>query len=381
MLPIHIVGSGLTGATMARLLADQGLPVKVFERRKHVGGNVHDFMHESGMRVHTYGPHYFRTSAPLIWDFVQRFGAFYRHEAVVKSWVEGQFENWPVSGEYLRRKGLWPMSNPKSKELNTPGDTFEAAALRMMPEVVYEKFVKPYTHKQWGIPPDRLDAALAKRFDVHHDDDPRLTPRHRWQGLPEDGYAAWMLKMLEGIEVHLGVDYLEQADALGKASFTVFTGAIDAYFGFDLGRLQYRGQQRVHEFLPKTSWYQPCGQVNNPSLDEGKHIRTLEWKHLMPTATQQQIQGTVITRETPFSPQDTDQCEYPFPDSYNRKLFKQYQKRAQQIPNLLICGRLGEYCYYDMDQAIGRAMVLVNQHILPVLTVNTEPQLINLSYF
>lgn len=381
MLPIHIVGSGLTGATMARLLVDQGLPVKVFERREHVGGNVHDFMHESGIRVHTYGPHYFRTSSPLIWDFVQRFGGFYRHEAIVKSWVDGQFENWPVSGEYLRRQGLEPISKPNTREQFPPLDGFEAAALRMMPDVVYEKFVKSYTYKQWGIPPDRLDATLAKRFEVHHDDDPRLTPRHRWQGLPEDGYAAWMLKMLEGIEVHVGVDYLEHAHAFGKASFTVFTGPIDAYFGFDLGRLQYRGQQRAHEFLPKTNWYQPCGQVNNPSLDTGKHIRTLEWKHLMPTAAQQQIQGTVITRETPFSPQDIDQYEYPFPDSQNQKLYQQYQKRAQQIPNLLICGRLGEYCYYDMDQAIGRAMVLVKQQILPVLTVNTEPQLINLSYF
>lgn len=378
MQPIHIVGSGLTGATIARLLTDQGLPVTVFERRKHVGGNVHDFVHASGIRVHTYGPHYFRTNAPVIWNFVQRFGSFHPYEAVVKSWVDEQYENWPISGEYLRRHGL----EHKAPKQNNFANSFEEAALHMMPKQVYEKFVKPYTYKQWGIPPDQLTPELAKRFEIHHDDDPRLTPRHRWQGIPENGYAGWMSKMLEGIEVHLGVDYLEQRGAdFGKASFTIFTGPIDAYFGFDLGRLHYRGQQRSSEYLPDTKYHQPCGQVNNPGIEAGKHIRILEWKHLMPKSKQKDIRGTIITRETPFSPEDIDEYEYPFPDAQNQYLYKQYQKRAQQIPNLLICGRLGEYCYYDMDQAIGRAMMLVKQHILPVLPVNTEPQLFKLTYY
>ena len=381
MQPIHIVGSGLTGATIARLLCDFGYPVQVFERREHVGGNVHDEVHASGIRVHTYGPHYFRTNSPQIWEYVQRFGNFFPYEAVVKSWVDEQYENWPISAEYLQRLGLgaWleqPVGNTKS-----PAANFEAATLRMMPTTVYEKFVKPYTAKQWGLPPDQLAANLARRFDVHLDNDPRLTPRHRWQGIPSAGYTAWMHKMLEGIEVHLGVDYLDAERKIGPAVYTVFTGAIDAYFGFDLGRLHYRGQRREHVYLPDVDWYQPCGQVNNPSLSAGAHIRTLEWKHMMPESAQCQVRGTLITRETPFSPQLTDQYEYPFPDDSNRRLYQRYRKRALKLANVLICGRLGEYCYYDMDQAIGRAMMLVKQHILPALSVNTDQKLLNLSYF
>lgn len=376
---VHIVGSGLTGATIARLLHNAGIGVSVFEKRGHLGGNVHDFVHPSGIRVHTYGPHYFRTNSAAIWDFVQEFGHFHPYRAVVKSWVDGAYENWPIAGEYLQRIGA--VQKPSST-----GDgillaqNFEEAALRLMPEVVYEKFVKNYTFKQWGVEPQLLSADLIKRFNVHHDNAPYLTPGYRWQGIPAEGYTPWMGKMLEGIEVQLNVDYLSHRQEIPAPDYTVFTGAIDAFFGFDLGRLHYRGQQREHIFLPQTPWHQPCAQVNNPGLENGGHIRTLEWKHLMPVVQQQSIQGTVITRETPFSPTHLDQYEYPFPDASNQALYQRYRQRAAQIPNLLICGRLGEYRYYDMDQAIGRAMMLVQKHLLPALA-NSRRIFSNLSYF
>lgn len=379
---IHIVGSGLTGATIARLLHDQGHDVTVFERRAQVGGNVHDFVHSSGIRVHSYGPHYFRTNSAAIWAYVQRFGSFFSYRAIVKSFVDGKYENWPIAAAYLRRIGAAQYLNtPIFSPATLPASNFEAAALQLMPAEVYEKFIKNYTSKQWGVAPLQLSADLVKRFEVHHDDDPHLTPGYRWQGIPADGYAQWMSKMLEGINLHLGIDYLLHRRSFEPATFTVFTGPIDAFFGFDLGRLHYRGQQREHEYLPATAWYQPCAQVNNPALETGAHIRTLEWKHLMPIAQQAEIQGTVITRETPFSPQDIDQYEYPFPDTINQQLYQQYRQRAQRIPNLLICGRLGEYRYYDMDQAIGRAMMLVQKQILPTLSANNSRIFSNLSYF
>jgi len=377
---VHIIGSGLTGASIARLLQDAGIRVSVFERRTHTGGNVHDFVHPSGIRIHSYGPHYFRTNSLAIWNFVQRFGAFHPYRAVVKSWVDGQFENWPISAAYLRRIGAEAYLE-QSHSVGTPAKNFEEAALRLMPPLVYEKFVKNYTFKQWGVEPTELSPDLIKRFNIHHDDDPHLTPSYRWQGIPTEGYAQWMNKMLEGIELHLQVDYLKHGEEFSRPDYTVFTGAIDAFFGFDQGRLQYRGQQREHVFLPNADWYQACAQVNNPSLDTGAHIRTLEWKHLMPLDEQQRIKGTVITRENPFSPKDIDQYEYPFPDAANQALYQRYCQRATKIPNLLICGRLGEYRYYDMDQAIGRAMMLVQKRLLPVLTANTERKFSNLSYF
>jgi UDP-galactopyranose mutase len=229
-----------------------------------------------------------------------------------------------------------------------------------MPQLVYDKFVYGYTYKQWGVEPRSLSADLIKRFEVRSKNEPELSLR-QFQGLPEPGYTAWMQKMLEGIPVLCGVDYLQNRSNFSAHKKVIFTGPIDEYFGFDLGRLQYRSQRREHQFLSDTNWALPCVQVNNPSLENDLHIRTLEWKHLLASEEAEKIPGTLLTREYPYSPSDPGEYEYPFPDAANQALYQQYQTRARAIPNLLICGRLGEYRYYDMDQAIGRAMVLAGR--------------------
>jgi UDP-galactopyranose mutase len=141
----------------------------------------------------------------------------------------------------------------------------------------------------------------------------------------------------------------------------IFTGPIDEFFNFELGRLTYRGQRREHEFVSHCDFLQPCGQVNNPDPDNGSHIRTLEWKHMMPPEEAAAIRGTLVTREHPITPDQPDQCEYPFPNASNTALYEKYRERAASIPDLLICGRLGEYRYYDMDQAIARATLLARR--------------------
>jgi UDP-galactopyranose mutase len=351
-----IVGSGLTGGTIARQLADAGREVVVLERRSHVGGNVHDFTHASGIRVHTYGPHYFRTNSDELWDFVRRFTSFYPFEAVLKSWVDSQYENWPIAGSYIRRT-VGESWHPEFR--GTPGN-FEEASLSMMPRLIYEKFVRGYSEKQWGVSASVLSAGLAKRFDVRLDDEPRLM-RHKYQGLPTDGYAAFTQNLLRGIPVVMGVDYLAVKPDVRARRRLIFTGPIDEFFDFAWGRLVYRGQQRQHEYLPDLDFAQPCCQVNNPDQFNGPHIRTLEWKHLMPREFAERIRGTVLTREVTTTPLDTDHYEYPFPDDANASLYRRYRERAETVPHLLICGRLGEYRYYDMDQAIARALMLANQ--------------------
>jgi UDP-galactopyranose mutase len=348
-----VVGSGLTGAVIARMLADAGRSVLIVERRSHLGGNVHDHHHPSGIRVHTYGPHYFRTNDDGIWAFVNRFARFYPYAAALKSFVDGRYENWPVAAGYIQRAvgDHW-----QSEFIGQPAN-FEEASLAMMPRLVYEKFVKGYTEKQWGVPANTLSADLAQRFDVRADDEPRLK-RQRHQGIPEEGYAVLMQRMFAGIPVLLNVDYLRARDAMQPRKLTIFTGPIDEYFGYDLGRLHYRGQQRAQEYLPDVDFALPCGQVNNPDPANGPHIRTLEWKHMLPPDYAARIRGTVLTRETTISPVDPDHFEYPVPDVANALLYAAYRQRADQIPGLLICGRLGEYRYYDMDQAIARAMLL-----------------------
>lgn len=347
-----VVGSGLTGATMARMLADAGRSVLVLERRSHPGGNVHDHVHSSGIRIHTYGPHYFRTNDDALWAFVNRFSRFDPFEAVVKTLVQGRHENWPIAASYIRRT----LGEKWAPGFHGTPRNFEEASLRMMPHPIYEDFVKGYTEKQWGCPASALSPALAGRFDVREDDEPRLM-RHKHQGLPEAGYARWVENLLQGIPLVLNCDYLRDRAAFQAGRKVIFTGPIDAYFGFDLGRLGYRGQRREHHYLPDVALAQPCIQINNPSPASGAHIRTLEWKHLMRPEHASQVTGTVLTREFPITPEHPDQFEYPFPDAANRRLYEAYRERAEAIPDTLFCGRLGEYCYYDMDQAIARSML------------------------
>ena len=361
-----IVGSGLTGAVLARMLHDAGFAVQVLERRTHVGGNVHDHVHaESGIVVHTYGPHYFRTNDDGLWQFVRRFTDFYRYEAELKSLVDGRHENWPIAGSYIRRT----VGEGWKPEFTGQPSNFEQASLTMMPRPIYEKFVKGYTEKQWGVPASSLSAGLAKRFDVREDDEPRLM-LHRHQGLPTGGYSRMMQNMLAGIPVQTDVDYLGNRAAFQPRRMTIFTGPIDEYYAFDLGRLAYRGQRRSHEYLPHVQSFQPCGQVNNPSPADGPHVRTLEWKHMMPSEAVARIRGTLLTRETPFTPTSSGDYEYPFPDEANTRLYERYRERADRTEGLLVCGRLGEYRYYDMDQAIARAQLLARR----VLTGAELPQ-------
>lgn len=349
-----VVGSGLTGATVARVLTDLGKEVVVLERRSHVGGNVHDSVHESGIRFHTYGPHYFRTGSEKIWRFVTRFASFVKFEAELQTFVDNKYFRWPVHEMDLRHitGGDW-----------TPGfidspSNFEEASLAFMPHSIYERFVKGYTEKQWGVPAVTLEKELARRFDVRFDGDGRLS-RHPYQGLPSNGYNEWMRQILSGIPVMIGTDYLAAKTEVRFKRALIYTGPIDEFFGYSLGRLRYRGQKRVTTYYSDIQHKQPGVQVNYPGIEYGAKIRTIEWKYLLPEAQRSLVRGTLTTDEIPSDQEDPNNFEYPFPDQKNQFLYREYRRRADALPRTLICGRLGEYRYFDMDQAIGRAFSLL----------------------
>jgi UDP-galactopyranose mutase len=351
-----VVGSGITGATIARQLTDAGRDVLVVERRSHAGGNVHDFRHESGIRIHTYGPHYFRTNSDQIWKFANRFADFHPYRPIVYSWADNRHVVWPLNKSYLAA-AAGPEWKPERSE--TPSN-FEEASLTMMPRIIYEKFIRGYTTKQWGVDPKSLAKDLAKRFDVREDNEQYFS-LHKHQGIPLNGYASFMNKMLDGIPQIFDFDYLKDRESIQHRKKLIFTGPIDEFFDFNLGRLLYRAQRRMHEYLPDITEFQPAGQVNNPDMDSGPHIRTLEWRHMMPESELHSITGTVITREYPFTPEDPSEYEYPFPDRVNGELYEKYRLASSSLDDTLICGRLGEYRYLDMDQALGRALMLSRQ--------------------
>jgi UDP-galactopyranose mutase len=390
-----IVGSGLTGATIARLASDAGYRVLVLERREVVGGNIRDAVHESGIRYGLYGPHYFRTSSRKIWDFVNRFGAFRPFAAEVKTSVDGHLEDWPLTSEYLERR--W---GPKWQQLvpiywQTDLRHFEDACLAAMPRQAYDDFVRGYTAKQWGADPRELEPGLAKRFEIRHSGpDGRIDHRlktSRWQGVPVDGYSALVEAMLANeaagdaagaIEVHCGVDYLQRHQHIAQSgrngpSTVVFTGPIDEFFWFDLGRLRYRAQQRELSWLKGSPPLYPTVQTNNPN-PAVPWIRVIEWRHMAseigPHGAHRDgahgdgaYGGTLLTEEYAYSPSDPDAYEYPYPAAKDRALYQSYRKLADKVPNVIFAGRLGEYKYWDMDQAIARAMKLFTAKIQPRL--------------
>jgi UDP-galactopyranose mutase len=345
-----IVGSGLTGSTIARILADDNRDVLILDRRNHIAGNVYDYEHESGARIHKYGPHYFRCNSETTWNFVNRFSEFYEWTAELRTRVNGKYLNWPITQAYIEKS--------VGKELNRfVGEpaTFEDACLAKMPRESYETFVKGYTEKQWGVECSELSKELANRITINESDVATLTPKHRWNALPRYGYTEMVRNMIGGIKVKLNFDYLENRNDVVANKLLVFTGPIDEFFNFKYGKLKYRSQNRKVEHLPDTEQYQPYVQVNYPNADDLR-LRTIEWKHLMHERDRKKVKGTVLTHEIPFTPDNPDQYEYPFPDKINKALCKKYQQEAAALKGVLICGRLGEYKYYDMDQAIERAM-------------------------
>lgn len=349
-----IVGSGLTGSTIARILSDYQQDVIILERKDHIGGNVFDYKHESGAMIHKYGPHYFRCGSEKIWNFVNRFSEFYNWSSVLMSKVNGEYLNWPVQQSYIEKiaGNDWQLFRGEPKN-------FEEACLAKMPQQLYELFIKGYTEKQWGVKCTELDKELANRITINKTNVVTLTPNHKWNALPRYGYTALMHNMLRDIRIETDFDYLENRDQVIAQKMLIFTGPIDEFFEYKYGKLKYRSQNRTIEYLPDTGQYQPYIQVNYPNPNEPR-IRTIEWKHLMHNEDKKKVRGTLLTHETPYTPDSPHQYEYPFPDKINKSLYEKYKAEADLLQNVLICGRLGEYRYYDMDQAIGRAMTFAS---------------------
>lgn len=358
-----VVGAGLYGATFAREMKEAGKKVLVVDRRPNIGGNVYTEKIE-GINVHKYGAHIFHTNNKTVWDFVNRFATFNRFTNSPVANYRGELYSLPFN-MYTFNK-MWGVATPQEAEakireqkqaagIEAPKN-LEEQAISLVGTDIYEKLIKGYTEKQWGRPCTELPAFIIKRLPVRFTFDNNYF-NALYQGIPVGGYTRMVANMLEGIEVKLGTDYLEnkkEYDAI--ADTVVYTGPIDAYFGYRLGYLQYRSVRFETEVLDIPN-FQGNAAVNYTDR-ETPWTRIIEhkWFEFGKDEDGNDLPKTVISREYSSEWRPGDEPYYPVNDSKNGDLYNEYKKLADGEPGVIFGGRLGEYKYYDMDKVIEAAL-------------------------
>lgn len=354
-----IVGAGLYGAVMARELADAGKTVLVAERRGHIAGNVYTEAVE-GIQVHRYGAHIFHTNDERVWKYAGRFAEFNRFTNSPVANYKGELYSLPFNMYTFNR--MWGVVTPQEAEARIAEQrgeitgeprNLEEQAIRLVGRDLYEKLVKGYTEKQWGRPCRELPAFIIRRLPVRMTFDNNYF-NARYQGIPTGGYTAMVERMLEGIEVRLNCDYLERREELDAlAGKVIYTGPVDAYFGYRLGALEYRSVRFETETLD-TPNFQGNAVVNYTDA-ETPWTRIIEHKWFDPPAGEGSGK-TVISREYSSEWKPGDEPYYPVNDERNSALYSRYAELAAKEGRVIMGGRLGSYRYYDMDQVIGAAL-------------------------
>ncbi len=360
-----VVGAGLFGATFAQQAHQAGKSVMVIDRRDHVAGNAYSENVE-GINVHVYGGHIFHTNNSTVWNYVQRFAEFNRFTNAPVANYRGAIYSLPFNMHTFTK--MWPdVITPQDaaarieeqrKEITVEPQNLEEQAIALVGRDIYEKLVKGYTEKQWGRDCRDLPAFIIRRLPV------RLTFDNNYfnavyQGIPIGGYTAMVERMLEGIDVKLNADYLENKDELDKeANMIIYTGPIDEYYGFSLGTLEYRSLRFETELLNIPN-FQGNAAVNYTDR-ETPWTRIIEhkWFEFGKDEFGNDLPKTVITREFSSEWKPGDEPYYPVNDEKNAKLYQEYRKLASKEEKVIFGGRLGEYKYYDMDQVIASALEL-----------------------
>lgn len=355
-----IVGSGLTGAILARELHDAGKSVLVLERRDHVGGNIYT-RNQEGIEVHQYGAHIFHTNSEMVWDYLNRFARFNRFTNSPVAMYKGKAYSMPFNMYTFNQ--MWGVTTPaeakaiieeQKKEIDHEPRNLEEQAISLVGRDIYEILVKGYTEKQWARDCRDLPAFIIRRLPV------RLTWDNnyfnaRFQGVPEKGYTALIHSLLGGVEVKTKTDFLQDKEHwLSKAGHVLYTGPIDEYFDYCFGPLEYRSL-RFEEELLDTDNFQGNAAVNYTDR-EVPWTRIVEHKWF----ANPESEKTIITREYPASWKPGDEPFYPLNDEKNNALYNRYHTLADEEEKVRFCGRLGEYRYYDMDQAAAAALHLAD---------------------
>lgn len=351
-----IVGAGYAGSVLAERLASQaGKRVLIIDRRSHIAGNAYDEYDAAGVLIHRYGPHIFHTNSDEVFAYLSQFTAWRPYEHRVLASVDGQLLPIPINLDTVNR--LYGTSLTSSELEGWFAERAEPVAqVRTSEDVIvgrvgrelYEKFFRGYTRKQWGLDPSQLDATVTARIPTRTNRDDRyFTDVH--QAMPLEGYTRMFERMLDhpNITIEVGTDYGDLGDRVAYREM-IYTGPIDAYFGYRYGKLPYRSLEFRFQTLDAAQ-HQPVGTVNYPDEHACDYTRVTEFKHL----SGQSLDRTSIVYEYPRAEGDP---YYPVPRPENAELYKRYKALADNTPGVHFVGRLATYKYYNMDQVVAQAL-------------------------
>lgn len=364
-----IIGSGLFGAVFAHEAKKRGKKVLVIDKRNNVAGNIYTEKVE-GINFHKYGAHIFHTNNTEVWNYVTQFATFNRFTNSPVANYKGELYSMPFN-MYTFNK-MWGVVTPEEaktkieeqkKEITREPQNLEEQAISLVGRDIYEKLVKGYTEKQWGRNCKELPAFIIKRLPV------RLTFDNNYfnalyQGIPIGGYTKMVENMLDGIEVRLGIDYLEHKKEMDQlAERVVYTGPIDAYFNYKLGALEYRSVRFENEVLDIPN-FQGNAAVNYTDR-ETPWTRIIEhkWFEFGKDEDGNDLPKTIISKEYSSEWKLGDEPYYPVNDKKNSDLYAQYKMLAENEKKIIFGGRLGEYKYYDMDAVIASALDLCEKEL------------------
>ena len=358
-----VVGAGLFGAVFAQEASKQGKKVLVIDKRNHIGGNVYSY-EKNGIMVHRYGAHIFHTNSERVWNYVQRFSGFNRFTNSPVANYKGKIYSLPFNMYTFNT--MWGVVSPEeakekiAAERKAAGITepknLEEQAISLVGREIYEKLIKGYTKKQWGRDCRDLPASIIRRLPVRFTYDNNYF-NALYQGIPVEGYTAMVEKMLSGIPVELEEDFLENKEKwFSRAKKVVFTGAIDAYFGYSLGELEYRKVRFEVEELSIPN-FQGNAAVNYTD-EESPYTRIIEhkWFTFGKDRAGKDLPTTIISKEYSAEWKRGEEPYYPVNDEKNQALYAKYRALAEKEEKTLFGGRLGEYKYYDMDAVIDAAL-------------------------
>ncbi len=356
-----VVGSGLFGSLFAHEVKKHGKSVLVIERRNHVGGNIY-CEEKEGINIHKYGAHIFHTDYKDVWEYVNQFVEFNNYINSPVAYYKGELYNLPFNMNTFSK--MWNIVSPEEaaakiaeqrKAIVGEPKNLEEQAISLIGTDIYTKLIKGYTEKQWGRSCTELPAFIIQRLPVRYTFDNNYF-NDRYQGIPIGGYNKLIDALLDGIEIRLGVDYnLQRGEYKNVAETIVYTGPIDAYFGYSLGQLEYRGLRFETERLEKEN-HQGVA-VMNFTEREIPYTRIIEHKHF--EFGKQPV--TYVTKEYPADWKPGEEAYYPVNNEKNQCLYAQYAGLAKKEHNVIFGGRLAEYKYYDMDDVIKSALEMVKQ--------------------